>query len=421
MTNRTDNFLLQGIRDHTNADPIGKQATNGVFGQRQSESRQVHVQSNFRYNIPDDSFLIFSSDGTSGTSGTGNYGVDATADAGVGFVETGTGSSGSAIVQDRNRVRYGAGQESGAIFTARFTTDPDATLRIGLHDQQDGFYLGHDGSEYFFGHEDTGTETKYPRSNWIDPLDGTGPSGETIDFSQLNIFRITFGYLGTAPAFLEHYAGPETGWIEVDHIDFTDMAIGTHVRNPSLPLRMEATRPSGDGNARVGSGSWMGYVLSNNELEPGIRRFDAEGDRGTVSSSTDEHIITIQNKETYQGVANDIQIVPEVMNPIADADDTSTFYITRGAVTADSLTFTDRNTENSVAEVATDATTVNSVDKIMARRKIPAGSRQSGSKGVNILLETERLEPGERMTVYANSEGTSVNLFEAVVGWRELF
>jgi hypothetical protein len=412
--------LKEALKRAGHTDAAGKEASNGIFGQRHAESRQIQVQANFRYNIPGDSFLIFSADGTSGTSGTGNYGVDASADAGVGYVETGTGSSGSAIVQDRNRVRYRPGQESGAIFTARFTTDADTTLAIGLFDNEDGFFLEHNGSEYRFVNRDTESDNVYSRSDWIDPLDGSGPSGVSPDLSDLNIFRITFGYLGTAPAYLEYFAGPLKGWITAERIDFTAMSNGTNVRNPTLPLRMEASRSSGSNNGRLGSGSWMGYVLTNDEVDPGIRRFDTEGRRDTVSSSTDEHIITVQNKTTYQSVDNDIQIIPELLNPISDADDVTTFYVVRDAVTADSRSYTDRNTNNSVVEVSTTATTVNSEEKVIARQKIPSSSNQTGSKGIQTELESQRIEPGESITIYANTPGTPA-LYEAVFRWRELF
>jgi len=224
------------------SDPTGKQKSNGIFGQQKVESRQVNVQHNFRYNIASDDTVILSSDGTEGVSGSGNFGVTtATGEGGIGFVETGTGTDGSAIVQDRNRVRYRPGSESEAQFTARFNTDPDATLRIGLHNFEDGFFLEHNGTEFRFVNRQNGEVTAISRSDWYDSLDGTGPSGIDLDFSRLHIYRISFGYLGTAPAFLELYAGPAKGWIEVETIDFTERT-GTSVREPTLPLRMEATR-----------------------------------------------------------------------------------------------------------------------------------------------------------------------------------
>jgi hypothetical protein len=403
-----------------NADKAGRQKFNSIFGQQHSEHRQVHIQSNFRYNIPDDSFLIFSNDGTSGTSGTGNYGIDTSSNAGVAFVETGTGTSGSAIIQDRNRIRYHAGQESGVIFTARFTTDPDAELNIGIYDSEDGFFLQHKNGNYRFVNRDTSTENVYPRSDWVDPLDGTGPSGETVDLTTLTILKISFGYLGSAPTILEYYAGPHAGWVVAEIIDFTDISGGTNVRNPSLPMRMEATRPDGDGNAILESGSWMGYALTNEDIDPGIRRFDTEGRRTSVSSSTNEHVVTVKNKGTYQGVANDIQIKPLIFNPISDSDDTTTFYLVRNATTADTRTYSDRNTENSVAEVSTTATSVTSSEKMMTREKIASSQNQRGAKGVQATAETERLEPGDSMTIYASTPGTP-SLYEVVLRWEEWF
>jgi len=407
----------------SNKDYLGKQSVNSIFSQQQAESRYVDLQQNFRYNIPDDAFLVLSSDGTDGVSGSGNVGVrnNGGRENGIGFAETGTGTSGSAIVQDRNRAWYRAGQEVGAIFTARFDTNPDATLRIGLHDLEDGFFLEHNGAEYRFVNRNGSTDDATSRSNWEDPLDGTGSSGVTVDFSTLSIWRITFGHLGTAPAFLEYYAGESDGWVLAHVIDYPNDFTGTNVRNPTLPMQMEATRPSGSGNASVGSGSWMGYVLTNDDTDPGLRLFDYEGRRSSPSSSTNEHIVTVQNKGTYQGLDNNIQIKPSGLSTVAAADDTTTFYIVRGATTNASLSFSDRNTENSVAEVATDATSVTDSDRIIARIKIPEGGNKNKSTGAVVSeLESQRIAPGERISVYATTPGKP-SLFEATLKWQELF
>jgi hypothetical protein len=40
------------------------------------------------------------------------------------------------------------------------------------------------------------TDTEYPRSTWFDPLDGTGPSGYTLDLTRMQMWYIDFSWYG---------------------------------------------------------------------------------------------------------------------------------------------------------------------------------------------------------------------------------
>jgi hypothetical protein len=40
------------------------------------------------------------------------------------------------------------------------------------------------------------TDTKYPRSTWFDPMDGTGPSGYTIDLTRMQMFYVDYSWYG---------------------------------------------------------------------------------------------------------------------------------------------------------------------------------------------------------------------------------
>lgn len=53
-----------------------------------------------------------------------------------------------------------------------------------------------DGEPYTFIESDGDRWYRNPRSNWLDPLDGTGPSGVHFDLSEGHILRIPFGWYG---------------------------------------------------------------------------------------------------------------------------------------------------------------------------------------------------------------------------------
>ena len=89
-----------------------------------------------------------------------------------------------AIQQSKRVIRYIPGRQNELSFSVLFTT-PTAGIRrrIGLFDEQGGFYFedGGDGNYYCVIRRTTATgvvEDRVARQNWnVDPLDGTGPSG----------------------------------------------------------------------------------------------------------------------------------------------------------------------------------------------------------------------------------------------------
>lgn len=61
----------------------------------------------------------------------------------------------------------------------------------------DGVYFGSDGTDNFVAISNNGTEDKATQANWnIDAMDGTGPSGITVDFDRVQIFFIDIEWLG---------------------------------------------------------------------------------------------------------------------------------------------------------------------------------------------------------------------------------
>lgn len=91
-------------------------------------------------------------------------------------------------------------------------------------------------------------DTVIPQSNWnVDPLDGTGPSGVTIDFSKTQIFKIDFEWLGVGTV---RFGLSINGKYIYCHIKDNANVMGTvYMRTPYLPIRYALT--STGGNAQL--------------------------------------------------------------------------------------------------------------------------------------------------------------------------
>ena len=98
------------------------------------------------------------------------------------------------MARSRDIVRYRPGHEMFAYFTYAWLDGGVAGAKnyIGIMDANNGYYIGYNGPDFVVGRRKGGAGTEYPRSSFTDKLDGSGLSGHTIDFTKINIFRVTF-------------------------------------------------------------------------------------------------------------------------------------------------------------------------------------------------------------------------------------
>lgn len=389
--------LLGAIVDETASRD---QKFNSVFGTQQMSSRYIDAQTNFRYNLASD-------DLETPTSNTGTTGVTE----GVGFAES-NNTTGTTTIENRNPVRYRPGSETGFIFTAAIpATDPDATCRIGGFDGNDGAFLGHDGDEYILGQRRDGVDTTIPKSKWDGNTTG-------LDLSGLNVYRIYFGYLGSAPVTFQVLTD-DRGWITLDRFTFQGTPDVNFI-NPTLPLRMEV-ETTADVQARVESGSWVGYSLAEPTKDPQSRPFTRRNIRDAPAADTDEHVITIRVKETYQGQTNKVPVLPVRFAPFAKSTAYVEYTLAKNCSFGTALTYTDVNTENSVVEWSDDAVTVTGTGRLVSRPVLDGGGGGSNVVGdqADKSLLSQRLKPGDTLTAFATSSGPDT--YASSINWRELF
>lgn len=133
------------------------------------------------------------------------------------------------------RGRYQPGLIGVPGIGARRTTAPTGTTvyRIGYFDADDGFGIKEDANGLHTFVRRGGSEVhSTPQSQWLDPLDGTGPSGRTFDFTDGNIFRLPFLWYG--------YGGIELGIVMSSNTD--DNSVRTR---PDEPITIDRYAPSG--------------------------------------------------------------------------------------------------------------------------------------------------------------------------------
>lgn len=132
----------------------------------------------------------------------------------------------------------GAGGEAG--FGLRRPTAPtgEQVWRAGYVDDQHGFFFGEDSTSPFIARRRDASEVgKTPQADWnVDPMDGTGPSGETLDLSAGVILRIRFTWYGFGVISWQVVTGNPQQVITV-HRERVDNQVS--VPNPNLPILAE--------------------------------------------------------------------------------------------------------------------------------------------------------------------------------------
>ncbi len=392
------------------SDPSGNTARNTLLQEQLVAQRTDNINVQFQYNVPinDDTSDI---DGS--TTGTGTI----THNGSQAVVSTGTGI-GSAHIESRDSVRYYPGHEFAAELTA-FTYDPDLTgvsdtvTRWGLGDVggtgdamcfivQDGEF----GIEFRSG----GVSTFIPRSSFLDPLDGTGPSGFDLAQDTLNLWTFRGGWYGILPLQWGIYT-TEKGYITCYVHDMTNSQQSTHLTNPTLPMFVEVERTAGTGDdLSVETASWRGGICGP---KPKGSRADRTQvvtiEEKSVAAGADVPVISLRNNATSQGKTNHVRIRYGTVSLFTDGNKPVIWKVFKnGTLTGES--WVAKNTDTSVADYDVSATSyTNSNDPIggVVMGKVDT-ARINLFEGDVILAAY----PGETITFTARSSSTTtVSLF----------
>lgn len=155
-----------------------------------------------------------------------------------------TTSSGSlAIRQSRAYIPYQPGKATTVMATGVFGAGQANTVkRIGMFDDNNGVFFQLDGTTKSVvvrsNVSGSPSDTTINQSSWnIDPLDGSGPSGITLDYSKAQIFTIDFQWLGVGVIRFGFFINGIT--ILCHQVNNANSITSVFMRTPNLPIRYE--------------------------------------------------------------------------------------------------------------------------------------------------------------------------------------
>lgn len=231
----------------------------------------------------------------------------ATFSANEGLVNLTVGSaSGDQIIRETIKVfAYQPGKSLLVMSTFVFgTANANLRQRVGYFGAANGIYFERDGTTNYMVERSsvTGvlTNTRVAQANWNqDPMDGTGPSGLTLDATKAQILYMDLEWLGLGTV--------RTGFVingsfvPVHNFNHANLVTTTYITTASLPLRYEMTN-----TAATGVTSTLKQVCSTVISEGGYELRGAQlsvgntitSPRSLTTAGTQYPVVSIRLKST---------------------------------------------------------------------------------------------------------------------------
>lgn len=240
-------------------------------------------------------------------------------------LDVGTTSGDLAIRQTHAYFHYQPGKSQ--LITVTFTpgtSDANRLQEIGYGDDENGIFVQEQGGTVYVTKRSKSSgsvvDTQVAQSSWnIDPMDGTGPSGITLDFTKSHIFVADIQWLGVGRV---RCGFDINGLVYYVH-EFThaNEATGVYMTTANLPIRWKVEN-TGTASASGTLKSICCSVISEGGLEtnrgyPFSAKTPAAG-IGSVST-TEVGVLAIRPALTYNSITNRSTLRVQGLNMLAES------------------------------------------------------------------------------------------------------
>lgn len=309
-----------------------------------------------------------------------------------------TSTAGSrAVRQTKRYFNYQAGKSFQVLMTFVATGGAEASIQksIGYYDDDNGIFFRMNGTdlEVVQRSDVSGSpvDTVVPRSSWNkDKLDGTGPSGITLNTNTAQILFLDFEWLGVGSVRVGFVIN---GQIIICHqFQNANDAFSVYMRTPNLPVRWEIL---GGGAAGSLEAICCSVASEGGDQLLGITRSVDRGIVGkSINTANPEQIIAIRKKSTnIRGT-----VLPRAISIISPTNQDTYWFLCLNPTVGGSPSWTsvtNSHVEYDVAGPATSARIVSNFGTIL-----DSGYFNNSDSRVDVHL-------GEVLTVASDYVGTS--------------
>lgn len=263
-------------------------------------------------------------------------------------------------------------------------------------------------------------DTFIPQASWnMDTMDGTGPSGVTLDPTKGNVFQIGIQYLGFGAIVFQVEAGlspNNPSWVTVHVIEAQNSRTSVTQTQPTFPFTMAAYSGGSTTNVSVSVGSFAVFLEGQKKLIGPRMTYTREAASYVGSTAATYYpLLTIRNQYIYTGRANQ-SLINLLSIAAAHTDNTiATLYLIKNATLVGPVNFTTWST-NSCTCVDQGATTCTFSSNEQIIFTLPIGSASSD----NLIFTDELiLQPGETITLAARTVSGTTPYLVASLNTRE--
>lgn len=344
-------------------------------------------------------------------------------------------TSGSlAALQSRQYIPYEPGKSQLIKLTAEWG-DAVANIRrrCGLFDAANGFYAEQTTAGVSFVRRSTSTgtlvNTPVAQAAWnIDPLDGTGPSGVTLDLGATGgqLLVIDAAWLGVGRVRMGWNIGGRTIYCHEFNHSNTDGASAPYVQSFTLPIRwsIESTATS--------AGATFKAICAEVESEGGVNSpngftFSAANAANVTTSTARAHLLSIRPATQYpasSGLVNRSYVVPLELSVFAASEAVLVEVMYGSTLTGGTWT---RANASSAVEYTTVAPTITTPGILVSSFFVAAGSgpkvAAAGATGIGdtypLTLDIAGAAPKALTLAVTAVTGTS-GTARGGIGWKEI-
>ena len=266
---------------------------------------------------------------TTSITGTGSI-AKTTNESSLTLSTGGTASGAQAINQTKQYFRYQPGRSTQVLMTGLLGAQKtNVQSAIGYFDANDGIFFQMDGTAGPSVNQRSSTSgsavtTSVTQSNWnIDHMDGTGPSGITINFANTQIFIIDLQWLGVGRVRLGFVVN---GLIYYCHqFQNANIITSPYMNTANLPCRAMITNTGVAASATTMKQICMSVMSEGGVQYPQAYQFSVSNGVTTITaaSGTRTPLLSIQPALTFGGITNRVYVPIEQLEVYASGANAS--------------------------------------------------------------------------------------------------
>lgn len=401
-------ILVNSLSSCCTATVNASTVLTSLYNSQVADYSNDNISISFQYGIPSNIITRYTQGG--GTITTANS---------MAILSTAGSANSIAEIQTKGVINYRSGHEAYAYFSVAFTGSFAATSSqfIGPIDYQNGFAVGFDGTTFGITRRANTVNYFTPQSQFNgDKLNGTGPSQFTYNPATLNIFRISYGYLGSSIIkfqILTSYGN----WITFHTINYPNTSATPSIYQPFLPVTAHVENLAGTSILKLQTASWNAGIVG----EPSNNSYRYFQFNRTVNPVTTAEtlLFVIRNPQTFNGQNNNITVRLTGIGVSPLDSYTPCYAQVRKNATVSGTSFSNVSTGNSVIQVSTAGTySAGTGTVVWGYSSKPEGN------GFGITYFTNNpylitIYPGESLTL--TTQNNSLDDILGMLLWEEQF